>query len=262
MTDNNTAANVLGTIGTVLWCIQLSPQIYYLWKHKDATGFPPTFMFLWALSGIPFSIYFVMSDSYIPMQVQPCMFECLCAIAWIQSMYYPPYSYPKKRIILFTVLFFSCAIGMQVGFGVWLKRVYANGTHWPSLIFGIIASIILAAGLVPPYIELSKRQGRVVGINFVFLIMDCSGAVFSMASNLVGDIDIMGMILYAIIIVMEIGIMTSQIIWLLRFRVIRKKKDIDDDDDDDEDDDGEAGSYEKGKAKLEADDEEKQTSNL
>ncbi|GME93634.1 unnamed protein product [Ambrosiozyma monospora] len=196
-----------------------------------------------------------MSDSYIPMQVQPCMFECLCAIAWIQSMYYPPYSYPKKRIILFTTLFFSCAIGMQVGFGVWLKRVYANGTHWPSLIFGIIASIILAAGLVPPYVELFKRQGRVVGINFVFLIMDCSGAVFSMASTLVGEIDVMGMILYAIIIVMEIGIMTSQVIWLLRFRFFRKEKDVEDDEDEDED---EAGSCEKGKGMRETDDEEKQ----
>lgn len=42
------ASNVLGTIGTVLWCIQLIPQIWYNWKRKKTDGFPATMMFLWA----------------------------------------------------------------------------------------------------------------------------------------------------------------------------------------------------------------------
>jgi hypothetical protein len=37
------------------------------------------------------------------------------------------------------------------------------------LVIGIIAAILLAVGLLPPYGELWKRRGRVVGINFVGL---------------------------------------------------------------------------------------------
>ena len=48
-TENITvASNVLGTIGTVLWCIQLIPQIWYNWKQKKTDGLPPSMMFLWA----------------------------------------------------------------------------------------------------------------------------------------------------------------------------------------------------------------------
>ncbi len=43
------AANVLGTIGTVFWCIQLVPQIWYNYKKKKTDGLPALMMFLWAL---------------------------------------------------------------------------------------------------------------------------------------------------------------------------------------------------------------------
>lgn len=35
------------------------------------------------------------------------------------------------------------------------------------MVVGIIAAILLAAGLLPPYGELWKRRGRVIGINWV-----------------------------------------------------------------------------------------------
>lgn len=36
------------------------------------------------------------------------------------------------------------------------------------IILGVIASILLAVGLLPPYIEIWKRRGRVIGINWVY----------------------------------------------------------------------------------------------
>lgn len=101
--------------------------------------------------------------------------------------------------------------------------MHRHGTHWPMLIFGIIASILLAVGLVPPYFELAKRQGRVIGINFVFLSMDSMGALLSMLSICVGTLDIMSMVLYAIVLGMEIGIFLSHIIWYIRFGRREKK---------------------------------------
>lgn len=35
------------------------------------------------------------------------------------------------------------------------------------MVVGIIAAILLAAGLLPPYGELWKRRGRVIGLNWV-----------------------------------------------------------------------------------------------
>lgn len=43
------AANVLGTIGTVFWCIQLVPQIWHNWKYKKTEGLPQSMMLLWAI---------------------------------------------------------------------------------------------------------------------------------------------------------------------------------------------------------------------
>lgn len=50
MSDGNVtvASNVLGTIGTVLWCIQLIPQIWYNYRRKKTDGFPAAMMLLWA----------------------------------------------------------------------------------------------------------------------------------------------------------------------------------------------------------------------
>lgn len=132
-------------------------------------------------------------------------------------MYYPPHSYPKRKILTIAGSFYGAWVLIECGFAIWLRHVYANGTTWPNLIFGIIASIFLAVGLLPPYFELAKRCGRVVGINFVFLAMDSSGAIFSLASLAIGDIDIMGMILYAIVLALEIGLFASHAIWYLRF---------------------------------------------
>lgn len=43
------AANVLGTLGTVFWCIQLIPQIWQNWKHKKTEGLPAMMMLLWGI---------------------------------------------------------------------------------------------------------------------------------------------------------------------------------------------------------------------
>lgn len=65
---NAVAENVLGTIGTVCWCIQLVPQIIRNYRKKECEGLPPMMMFLWAASGVPFSIYFFGTNGSIPFE--------------------------------------------------------------------------------------------------------------------------------------------------------------------------------------------------
>ncbi|KAI5969070.1 HIR3 [Candida margitis] len=214
---NAVAENVLGTIGTILWCIQLVPQIIRNFKVKNCQGLPPLMMFLWAASGIPFSIYFIGIDGSIPLRIQPQLFTFFCLVTWIQVLYYPPVQLPRRKLVLVAGAFVLVSVGLELGFILWLRPLHRRGITWPMLIIGIIASILLAVGLIPPYFELAKRKGRVIGINFVFLTMDSLGAIFSLLSIVVGKFDVLSCILYAIVIALELGIFTSHFIWWLRF---------------------------------------------
>ncbi|SCW04290.1 LAFE_0H10264g1_1 [Lachancea fermentati] len=212
------AATALATVGTVCWCIQLIPQIIFNYRRKDCEGLPPLMMLLWVVSGIPFAIYFMVTKGNMTLQVQPHLFMFFCSISYIQSLYYPPVQLAHKKIIMIILTLIVVDVGMEVGFTLWLRPLYARGVHWPSLIFGILASVLLGLGLVPPYFELAKRRGRVVGINFIFLGIDSLGAWLSIVSVILGNMDIMGIILYSIVAALELGIFISHFIWCCRFK--------------------------------------------
>ncbi|CAB4253049.1 similar to Saccharomyces cerevisiae YDR090C Putative protein of unknown function [Maudiozyma barnettii] len=222
MNSNSGIVTGLATVGTILWCVQLIPQIISNYRKKDCTGLPPLMMFLWVVSGIPFGIYFCIMNTEIIFQIQPHLFMFFCSISFFQTIYYPPVKLPKWKILAIAGSLLVVDLATELGFILWLKPVYKNGTHWPALIFGILASILLAIGLLPPYFELAKRKGRVVGINFIFLTLDSMGAYFSIASVAVGDRNVLSLILYAIVGFLELGIFVSQFIWLFRFRWFRK----------------------------------------
>lgn len=217
---DSVAANVLGTIGTVFWCIQLIPQIISNYRKKNCEGLPPLMFLLWTLCGVPFSIYFISIGSNIPVQVQPQCFTVLCLITFCQTLYYPPISKPKKQVIIVAIATALLAAACECACIIPFQKLYRRGITWPPLIFGILASIALALGLIPPYFELWKRKGRVVGINFFFLTMDLSGALFSLASLAVSneEVDIMGCVLYSICAILEIGIFASHFVWMLFIR--------------------------------------------
>src|SRR5690606_18422653 len=84
--------------------------------------------------------------------------------------------------------------------------------------------ILLGAGLIPPYFEIAKRHGQVIGINFVFLFIDFLGAFFSLMS-LVTDIefDLLGGIMYCVVMLLELGIMSSHAVWLIRQKMARRR---------------------------------------
>ncbi|KAL8778857.1 MAG: hypothetical protein Q9213_007211 [Squamulea squamosa] len=133
------SANVLGTIGTVFWCIQLIPQIWYNWRQKKTDGLPGLMMFLWAVSAVPFGVYAI------------------------------------------------------------VQGPYSRGVEWPMTLVGVISALLLAGGLIPPYFEIAKRNGRVVGINFMFLSIDWLGAFFSlMALVAQHTFDVLGGVQYIV----------------------------------------------------------------
>ncbi|CAL9735093.1 hypothetical protein MOSE0_G06854 [Monosporozyma servazzii] len=215
---NEKASTALGIISTICWSIQLCPQIWYNYKRRNCDGLPTSMMLIWVLSAIPFGIYFCVSAPNLVLQIQPHLFMFFCGISYIQTLYYPPVKMNRMKIIAIILAIILFDVGMEVGFILWLRPLYRRGITWPNLIFGILATVLLSVGLVPPYFELAKRKGRVVGINFWFLLVDSLGAWLAIASVIVGTIDVMGIILYSVVAAMELGIFASHFIWCCRFK--------------------------------------------
>ncbi|KAI1378873.1 PQ loop repeat-domain-containing protein [Hypoxylon crocopeplum] len=221
--DIPVAANVLGTIGTILWCVQTIPQIWTNWRTKKTDGLPGSMMYLWALCGVPFGTYNIVQRFNYPLQVQPQAFMALCLVNWCQILHY------HRRWVLWKVLLIGVAnvavfAGVQAALIVTLQPLYDAGNGTGVLVVGIIANILLAFGLLPPYGEIWKRRGRVIGINFVFLSMDWLGAFFSLMSLAAqNSFDVLGGVLYIVCILLESGIFLSHMIWLLRTRKLRKE---------------------------------------
>lgn len=122
------------------------------------------------------------------------------------------------------------ATGLCLGIGaaqailiVTLRPPYERGVSWPITLIGILAAIMLAAGLIPPYFELASRRGRVVGINLLFLSTDWLGAFLSLMSLVAqNSFDVLGGIQYSVCAALEVGIFASHGIWLWRSRKTRR----------------------------------------
>ncbi|KAK9368003.1 PQ loop repeat-domain-containing protein [Lipomyces kononenkoae] len=228
MTDvqYNKTATVLGIVGTILWCIQLVPQIYTNYRRKSTDGLPRLMLLLWAYAGVLFGIYFFVLRPNLALMIQPVIFTFLCFVAWAQCLYYGcKFSLIKTAILVSVVVAFSA--GLEVAAVIPLLNSSlchssTNSTCWPLLLIGILAVVLIFIGLLPPYFELWRRQGQVVGISFLFLVIDSSGAILSLLSLLLsgtGNLNseyYLGMALYILVPPMEAGIVLSHFIWWLR----------------------------------------------
>ncbi|KAI0473372.1 PQ loop repeat-domain-containing protein [Xylariaceae sp. FL0804] len=217
------AANVLGTIGTILWCVQLVPQVWTNWRTKKTDGLPSAMMFLWAVCGVPFGAYNIVQGFNIPLQVQPQCFMAMCLISWAQTLYYS-HKWPLWKVCIVGPAAGVLCAGIEAALILTLRPLYNRGNDTPMIVVGVVAAIFLAAGLLPPYGEAWKRKGRIIGINWIFLAMDCLGGLFSLLSLAAqNNFDILGGVLYILVVILELGIFISHIVWRCRTRSIRRQ---------------------------------------
>ncbi|KAJ4299916.1 hypothetical protein N0V90_005163 [Kalmusia sp. IMI 367209] len=193
------AADVLGTIGTVAGA------------------------FKYFHSAVPFGVYAIVQKFSLALQLQPQCFGGLTLIAWGQTLYYGNgwRAWTATAATLGMVAVFA---GSEAILIVTLRIPYYKGIEWPMMMMAILASVMQCLGLVMPYFELAKRQGRVIGIDFWFLTIDYSGAFFSlMALVAQHTFDALGGSMYIVAMTLETGIFLSQAIWLWRVRHIRRE---------------------------------------
>ncbi|XPS68774.1 hypothetical protein M3J09_001058 [Ascochyta lentis] len=193
------AADVLGTLGTAAGVFRLF--------H----------------SGVPFGVYAIVQNFSFSLQFQPQAFAGLTLISWGQTLYYHNKWKAWTATVATILLAMSFAV-MEVILIFALQGPYDRGVKWPMMLMAISATLIQIAGLIPPYFELAKRSGRVIGIDFWFLLIDYAGAFFSLMALIAQQwFDALGGSLYIACMFLETGIFASQAIWLWRVRHIRRE---------------------------------------
>ncbi|KAI5817656.1 PQ loop repeat-domain-containing protein [Pyronema omphalodes] len=224
-TSTPLAATILGLIGTIFWCIQLIPQIWRNWRTKTTTGLPASMMLLWAISGIPFGVYAILQNFNLPLQIQPQVFMVLSMVTFAQCLLYSNRFSAIISSLLSLALLLAFA-GIEVALIFTLRPLYHAGNISPVFAIGIIAAILLAAGLLPPYKEVWLRGGMVAGISFVFLGIDWCGAFFSLMSLVAQEtFDEMAGGMYCVVLALESGLFLCHgIWWLVRGRKMSKEE--------------------------------------
>ena len=84
-------------------------------------------------------------------------------MSWAQCLFYASKwrAWTSALAALIVAVVFA---GAEAALILTLRPIYQRGTEWPVLAVGIVASVLLAIGLLPPYFEIYKRKGQVVGI--------------------------------------------------------------------------------------------------
>ncbi|KAF2431529.1 hypothetical protein EJ08DRAFT_586995, partial [Tothia fuscella] len=197
-------------------------RIWKNYRRKSTEGVPGLMLFLWAVCMVPFGAYAIIQNFTVAIQVQPQLFCCLCLICWGQTLYYHNKYKPWQAAIVSIAVAASFA-GLEIVFVLTLQVPYSRGLIWPVILLGVTAAFLLAVGLIFPYIEMWKHDGRVVGLSFRFLAIDFAGAFFSlMALAAQNSFDVLGGISYLSVLILEVGIVSCQLFWLWRTREARR----------------------------------------
>ncbi|KWU45780.1 hypothetical protein RHOSPDRAFT_32711 [Rhodotorula sp. JG-1b] len=214
------AEQVTGWFGTVLWCIQLVPQVWMNYRRKTTAGLSGALCVCWALSGICLGIYAIIENISIPIIVQPHCYGSLCALMLCQKMYYDK-GWSWKAAVAGFAAYAVGAAGFEIAMVFASRRVEHIGSDGLTMTWGILSDVFLAIGFAPQFYEIYKAK-EVIGLSYLFLFMDSLGAVFSLVSLACKDqLDIIALIGYVAVLGLEIVIVLLALVLNPRARRAR-----------------------------------------
>ncbi|THU86257.1 hypothetical protein K435DRAFT_731718 [Dendrothele bispora CBS 962.96] len=214
MPVNRVAENVLGTMGTICWAIQMIPQIWKSYRTKNTDGLSDWMILSWAIAGAFLGAYAVIQDINIPLILQPQMFSALGTISWAQCLYYG-----RKFSLITSILACLGVMAFVGGFETAMifaaKPAYEAGrTSGKAAVefYGIFTSVIIALALLPQYYEVWYHK-EVVGISMTFMLIDALGGLFSDLSLVFKpEFDVIAGVTYTIVVVMDSVIIVAALI--------------------------------------------------
>ncbi|KAL9931469.1 hypothetical protein V8E36_009634 [Tilletia maclaganii] len=200
------AENVFGTISTILWSLQLIPQIIKSYRKKSTEGLSAWLLVIWLLGTAFQGTYILVQRLNIPLAVQPQLFAALAIVTLAQCWFYA-HNVSRYRCILLGALLAVLVGGSELGFYFMCKRIPGDGSREAATkAMGLLGAILFTAGLIPQYAEIWKLK-EVRGISFIFLLVDISGGVFAIISLALKDyFDYIGALNYIGIVIAESGI--------------------------------------------------------
>lgn len=202
MPANAVAENVLATIGTICWAVQIIPQIWKSWREKSTEGLSHTLVLLWAISGPFLGVYAIVQNLNIPLIVQPQLFSVLCLVSWAQCQYY---GNKRSRSTTITIFIVMVAVfgGFEAGMVFAIRPASNAGNKRPVQFFGIFSSVLISVALLPQYYEIYKHR-EVVGISILFMLIDLLGGLFNVLSLAFKDkLDVIAAVTYSLVVVLD-----------------------------------------------------------
>ncbi|KAE8360469.1 PQ loop repeat-domain-containing protein [Aspergillus caelatus] len=217
--DNHVAANVFGTLGAVLWSLQLLPQIWKNWRRHDSESLSAAFFLSWAMAGVPLGVYNISNNFNIALQVQPNILIFLSLWTWSQCKYYGD-KWSLKKIAPLAIVIGAVLGGAETGLVFALRVAFRRGHKWPSTLMAILSAVLLAAGVLQHYVDMFRTRSD-AGLSLKFALLDASGDVASILSVIFQpSLDILGLVIYGTEFAIWLGLM----IILLYFRAAQRRK--------------------------------------
>ncbi|KAF7309134.1 hypothetical protein MKEN_01115500 [Mycena kentingensis (nom. inval.)] len=219
MPVNAVAENVLGTVGTICWTVQIVPQIWKSWRTKSTEGLSHWLVLIWGIAGSFLGAYAILLELNIPLIVQPQLFAFLAYISWGQCQYYNylnaepearahthTRAYILRRATLLSLLMMSLGGALQCLLVFAVRPAYIAGSSGATRavqFMGITSSLLIALALVPQYVEIYRLRA-VIGISLLFMLVDMLGGVFSVLSLVFRrKWDVIAGVTYSLVVVLD-----------------------------------------------------------
>ncbi|KAJ2974909.1 hypothetical protein NQ176_g5809 [Zarea fungicola] len=215
--DNAVVANVFGTLGAVLWSLQLLPQIWKNWRRHDSKGLSSAFFLSWAIAGVPLGVYNIADAFNVALQIQPNILILLSLCTWCQCKYYGE-KWPLSKAALCSTAIAAVLAGAEVGLVFALRVARDRGQDWASILMAIIAAVLLAGGVLRHYIDMYRTRSD-AGISLKFAVLDLSGDIASLVSVIFQPtLKIYGLVIYGT----ELAIWIGLVFIVIYFRLIAR----------------------------------------
>ncbi|KAF8268698.1 hypothetical protein EI94DRAFT_1771495 [Lactarius quietus] len=206
MPVNPAAENVFGTMGAILWTVQLIPQLIKSYRTKSTKGLSPGSL-MWSIAALPLGIYVIAQDLNIPLIVQPQLFGLFTLLSWAQCMYYGR-AHSRKWC---AVVLGATLAGMVFALRPSYRRGASAGKAGVRF-FGILSSAMLSLALLPQYYEIYKH-GAVIGISLTFMAVDLLGGVFSILSLVFKSyFDATAAVSYSLVVILDGAVLVLAVI--------------------------------------------------
>lgn len=190
----------------IFWSFQLAPQAYSNWMRQSTEGLSSLMMLSWTLGSLATAIYCIggnvggdVSPIFIAQPNVFMVFSILCCTQCIAHNW-------KSRwigIVAGIILVFLIAVVEVLGGYYLLQNPSPNGLF----ALGLLSLIFFAVGFVPQYKQIYDEK-RVSGISLLFLSIDMTGSVLSIAALALQDnFDPISAACYLVVFVCDFGIL-------------------------------------------------------